>query len=74
MVKFCLLALSRFPLRKSENAVSVFFFSRIEFTTSALLIVGVRGYLLDQSGDGDYRLVRDFSSQKKKNVQQVENK
>ena len=38
-------------LSATEEIIQILVFTRIELTTSALLIVGVRGYLQDHSGD-----------------------
>ena len=38
-------------LSAKEKIIQIMVFTRIELTTSALLIVGVRGYLQDHSGD-----------------------
>ena len=74
MVEFCLLAFSRFPFlsvattRYNINIlqyygilarIKILFFTSTELTTSAL--VGVRGYLLDHSGDV-YVLVSTYLS------------
>ena len=49
IVEFCLLLTHALALSATEARIQILVFKRIELTTSAL--VGVRGYLLDHSGD-----------------------